>query len=109
MKILIGQPLHEDKIEQLENEIESNKDIDFVLFPEGYLANEKALVSARKIAKIYNTIIIGTSHADGSYRNCGVSLPISYFIDSDGEAIYISKSDIRTRIVDLSTKTVEIK
>lgn len=215
MKILIGQPLHEDKIEQLENEIKSNKDIDFVLFPEGYLANEKALVSAREIAKkykvaiatsykrdnknraliinnlgeivleraktlpdeniklygptsinidgceigyllcmeilkgrrnleivkehmdfivhpigvgmfsdeqfelwiseaqniakAYNTMVIGTSHADGSYRNCGVSLPIAYCIDSNGEAIYISKSDTRTRIVNLTSKEFEIK
>ncbi|GLC29182.1 hypothetical protein [Clostridium omnivorum] len=215
MKILIGQPLHEDKIEQLENEIKSNKDIDFVFFPEGYLANEKALVSAREIAKkykvaiatsykrdnknraliinnlgeivleraktlpdeniklygptsinidgceigyllcmeilkgrrdleivkehmdfivhpigvgmfsdeqfelwiseaqniakAYNTMVIGTSHADGSYRNCGVSLPIAYCIDSNGEAIYISKSDTRTRIVNLTSKEFEIK
>lgn len=152
MRVLIGQPLHEDKIEHLENEIKANKDIDFVLFPEGYLANEKALVSAREIAKKYkvtiatsykrdnknraliinnigeivleraktlpdeniklyepSSVIIGTSHADGSYRNCGVSLPISYFIDSDGEAIYISKSDTRTRIVNLTSKEFEIK
>lgn len=143
MKILIGQPLHEDKIEQLENEIKSNKDIDFVLFPEGYLLCMEILKGrrdlekvkehmdfivhpigvgmfcdeqfelwiseAQKIAKAYNTMIIGTSHADGSYRNCGVSLPISYFIDSNGEAIYISKSDTRTRIVDLTSKKVVIK
>ncbi len=215
MKVLIGQPLHECNIEQLKNEIETTKGIDIVLFPEGYLSNEKALESAseiakkynvtiitsyrrdnkdraviinnlgelvleraktppeedrkiyaptsvkinenvigyllcmeilkgmrdlkaikekidfiahpigvgmfsdeqfeewiseaKNIAKTYNTIIIGTSHADGSYRNCGVSIPISYFIDSNGEAIYISKSDTRTRIVNLSTKEVAIK
>ena len=215
MRVLIAQPLHENKIEQLKNEIKNNQGIDIVIFPEGYLSNERALESAREIAKeynviiitshrldnndraviinnlgeivlersktppaedikiyeptsvningnvigyllcmeilkgirdlktikenigfiahpigvgmfsdeqfeewigeakniakTYNTIMIGTSHADGSYRNCGVSIPISYFIDNNGEAIYISKSDTRTRIVNLSTKEVDIK
>lgn len=53
-------------------------------------------------------MIIGTSHADGLYRNCGVSIPISYCIDSNGEAIYISKSDTRTRIINMSTKQVDV-
>ena len=215
MRVLIAQPLHENKIEQLKNEIKNNQGIDIVIFPEGYLSNERALESAREIAKeynviiitshrldnndraviinnlgqivleraktppdeeikiyeptsvninenvigyllcmeilkgirdlktikenigfiahpigvgmfsdeqfeewigeakniakTYNTIMIGTSHADGSYRNCGVSIPISYFIDNNGEAIYISKSDTRTRILNLSTKEVDIK
>ena len=215
MRVLIAQPLHENKIEQLKNEIKNNQGIDIVIFPEGYLSNERALESAREIAKeynviiitshrldnndraviinnlgeivlersktppaedikiyeptsvningnvigyllcmeilkgirdlktikenigfiahpigvgmfsdeqfeewigeakniakTYNTLMIGTSHADGSYRNCGLSIPISYFIDNNGEAIYISKSDTRTRIVNLSTKEVDIK
>ncbi|MEG0774757.1 hypothetical protein [Clostridium sp.] len=210
MKILIGQPIHEENIDQLENEIKANSAIDIVLFPEGYLSNEKALKKAceaakaysviiitsyrknnkdraviindngeiilerdktlpdeavelnkplvvhyngsiiayllcmeilkgmrdiekvnenisfiahpigvgmfsdeqfeqwvneaKRIAKKYNTIILGTSHADGSYRNCGISIPIAYCIDKDGEPIFISKSDTRTRIINLSTK-----
>ncbi|MDD7795505.1 hypothetical protein [Clostridium sp. 'White wine YQ'] len=212
MRILIGQPLHEEGIIQLQNEINKNEEIDAVLYPEGYISNEVALIDActlakkkdvliitsyrkenkdraviisnsgeiileraktppdenielytplmtsynettigyllcmeilkgirdfknigekisfiahpigvgmfsneqfeewineaKKIAKMYNTIIVGTSHADGSYRNCGVSIPISYFIDSDGNPIYVSKSDTRTRIIDLRTKEV---
>jgi hypothetical protein len=214
MRILIGQPLHEEKIEQLECEIKNNNKIDTVIFPEGYLSSEinlrKACELAKKysvniitsyrhnnkdraaiindlgdlilervktpreeeieiyepsivnlhgntigyllcmeilkgirdfekikekidfivhpigvgmfsyaqfeewineakcIAKKYHTMIIGTSHADGSYRNCGISIPISYFIDSNGEEIFISKSDTRTRIVNLNTKEVEV-
>ena len=213
MKVLIGQPIHENGIEQMENEIKINKGIDIVLYPEGYLANEKALEctckiakdynmtiitayrlenkdraviisnqgekvldraktppyeqeklyppltieyngmtigyllcmeilkgmrdlkeisgkinfiahpigvgmfsdqqfeewinEAKNIAKTYKTIIIGTSHADGSFRNCGISIPISYCIDSNGETVFISKSDIRTRIVNINTKEVE--
>lgn len=215
MRILIGQPIHESGVKQLEREIQNNKGIDIILYPEGYLANEKALDDACKIARDYNitiitsyrhenkdraviisnkgekvleraktppveeeklytpltieyneiaigyllcmeilkgvrdfkeidskinfiahpigvgmfsdeqfeewineakkiakthkTIILGTSHADGSYRNCGVSIPISYCIDSNGEPIFISKSDTRTRLVDLNTGKVELK
>ena len=213
MKVLIGQPIHENGIEHMKNEIKINEGIDIVLYPEGYLENEKALECACKIAKDYNitiitayrhenkdraviisnqgekvldraktppyeqeklyppltieyngmtigyllcmeilkgmrdlkeisakinfiahpigvgmfsdeqfeewineakniaktykAIIIGTSHADGSFRNCGISIPISYCIDSNGETVFISKSDLRTRIVNLNTKEVE--
>lgn len=210
MKVLIGQPIHEQGIEQLKNEIESNKGINIVLYPEGYLSSEEVLESAcnvakennitiitsygknnkdraviinnngekileraktlpdeqiqlnpplvvkygqmivgyllcmeilkgvrdlknisgkinfiahpigvgmfsddqfdewineaRRIAKTYKTIIVGTSHADGSYKNCGISMPIAYCIDSSGEPLFISKSDTRTRVVNLNTK-----
>jgi len=213
MRILIGQPLHEEKIEQLEYEIKNNNCIDTVIFPEGYLSSEiilrkacelakeyfvniitsyrcdnrdRAVIinslgdivldrpktppeeeieiyepslvnlqgskigyllcmeilkgvrdlekineridlivhpigvgmfsneqfeqwinEAKYIAKKYHTMIIGTSHSDGSYRNCGISIPISYFIDSNGEEIFISKSDTRTRIINLDTKEVQ--
>lgn len=214
MRILIGQPLHEENIEQLEGEIKNNKCVDTIIFPEGYLSNESVLKKAcelakefnvniitsyrkdnkdraaiinklgdlvleraktppdekiqiyepssvnlnvstvgyllcmeilkgvrdlkiikekidfiahpigvgmfsdeqfeewineaKNIARKYNTMIIGTSHADGSYRNCGISIPIAYFIDSNGEEIFISKSDTRTRIVDINTKEVQV-
>jgi predicted amidohydrolase len=213
MRILIGQPIHEKGIEQLEGEIKANKEIDIVLYPEGYLSSEEVLENAceiakkhnvtiitsyrqenkdraviisnkgekvfdraktppaeniklyppltveynemtigyllcmeilkgvrdfkeindsidfichpigvgmfsdeqfeewineaKKIAKAYKAIIVGTSHADGSYRNCGISIPISYCIDRNGEDILISKSDTKTRIVDLNTREVE--
>lgn len=62
---------------------------------------------AIRIAKETNTIVIGASHADGSYRNCGFSMPISFVIDKDGSVIYLSKNDTRTFIVDLENKQVE--
>lgn len=88
-------------------------DINFIAHPigVGMFSDEQFeqwVNEAKKIAKTYKTIIIGTSHADGSYRNCGISIPISYCINSDGEPIYISKSDTRTRIVDLDTKEFEV-
>lgn len=213
MKILIGQPLHENGLKQISNEIINNREVDILLYPEGYLANEELLkdvcniakeyrvmiitsyrmnnkdraviinnhgekileraktppddneklynplvvnynkmnigyllcmeilkgvrdlqrvnetinfiahpigvgmfsdeqfqqwiTEAKNIARIYKTIVIGTSHADGSYRNCGISIPISYCIDSNGEEIFISKADTRTRIVDIDRKEVK--
>lgn len=214
MKILIGQPLHENGLKQISNEIINNREVDIVLYPEGYLANEELLkdvcniakeyrvmiitsyrmnnkdraviinnhgekileraktppddneklynplvvnynkmnigyllcmeilkgvrdlqrvnetinfiahpigvgmfsdeqfqqwiTEAKNIARIYKTIVIGTSHADGSYRNCGISIPVSYCIDSNGEEIFISKADTRTRIVDIDRKEVKV-
>lgn len=214
MKVLIGQPVHEEGLSQLDHDIKINKGIDIVLYPEGYILNEKVLEAAckiakenkvmiitsykkdnknraviisntgdiileraktlpedieelvqpltvnynginigyllcmeilkgmrdlnnveedinfiahpigvgmfsdeqfdlwineaKKIAKTYKTIVMGTSHADGSYRNCGISLPISYCIDNTGEPVYISKFDTRARIVDLDTKEVTV-
>jgi len=35
MKILIGQPAHEEGIVQLKNEIKANEGIDIILYPEG--------------------------------------------------------------------------
>ncbi|MGH4125066.1 MAG: hypothetical protein ACREV6_19290 [Clostridium sp.] len=211
IKILVGQPIHETSIDQLENEIKDNSNTDMFIYPEGYLVDEEALLNACEIAKKYNktiitgyrsknkdraliinnlgrkvldraktpedeglyspsvvdndglrigyllcreilkgieglkgigerldfiahpigvgmfseeqfeewvnvakniaitykTIIIGTSHSDGSYRDCGVSIPISYCIDASGEIVYISKADKRTRIINLLTKEVE--
>jgi hypothetical protein len=62
---------------------------------------------AKRIAVQHNAWVLGTSHADGSYRNCGISIPIAYCFDGDGKAILLSKDDTRTRIIDTVTKTVE--
>ncbi|MEG1256730.1 hypothetical protein [Clostridium sp.] len=58
MKILTGQPIHENTIEQLEKEIKNNLSVDVIIYPEGYLADEGALLAACEIAKKYSKIII---------------------------------------------------
>lgn len=63
---------------------------------------------AASIAKKYNCFVLGTSHADGSFQNCGFSIPIAYCFDPKGKPLFISKSDTRTRIVDLNKKEVHI-
>lgn len=94
----------------LEGQAES---LDFIAHPIGVgMFSEKQLAlwieEATRIAVKYNTMIIGTSHADGSYRNCGISIPISYWIDSTGQPIYISRNDTRSRIINLETRQVDI-
>lgn len=51
MRVLIGQPIHEKGITQLENDIKVNEGMDIILYPEGYLSSEKVLEDACKIAK----------------------------------------------------------
>lgn len=63
---------------------------------------------ARKIAVERKAMIIGTSHADGSYRNCGTSIPIAYCFDEKGEDVFISKNDTRTRVVDTGSRSTSI-
>lgn len=92
----------------------SDKEVDFIAHPigVGMFSEEQFdewISEAKKIAIVQKTMIIGTSHADGSYRNCGVSIPIAYCIDKNGEAIFISKNDLRTRIVNTETKETVIK
>lgn len=207
MRILIAQPKHEDGVEQLTEAIISNRDVEFFLFPEGYLQSEFALKEAQELAKNYtvivvtsyrkdnkdvaviidesgvlvysrpktpsnfnevlvqplevkvkqynlayllcmeilkgardlqfknkvdlivhpigvgmfseeqfdewieearkialktNSTIIGTSHADGSYKNCGISIPIAYCIDAKGEFVFLSKNDTAPQIINLT-------
>ncbi|MEF3306013.1 hypothetical protein [Paenibacillus sp. GYB003] len=64
--------------------------------------------AARRLAAACRATIVGTSHADGAYRDSPVSIPIAYCIDSSGEPLFIAKDDVRTRIVDLEAKTVVV-
>ncbi len=59
---------------------------------------------ARKIAMERKAMIIGTSHADGSYRNCGISIPIAYCFDENGEEVFLSKNDTRTRVLETDSR-----
>lgn len=69
---------------------------------------EEWINAAREIAIAHRTMIVGTSHADGSYRDSDVSIPIAYCFDERGEAVFVSKRDVRARILDLETKEVTI-
>lgn len=62
---------------------------------------------AQKLAIQNNCIFIGASHSDGSYQNCGVSIPISFIYDNKGYELYRSKNDTRSIVFDLKTKQVK--
>lgn len=90
---------------------ESATDIDLIVHPigVGMFSEEQFqewIDEARNIAVTYNTMIIGTSHADGSFGDTGVSIPIAYCFDQNGEAVFISKNDVRSRILDTETKVI---
>jgi len=63
---------------------------------------------AKRIAVEYKTMVIGTSHANGSFQNCEISIPIAYCIGSDGQPIFVSKNDVRPVILDTVFQSVEI-
>jgi hypothetical protein len=88
---------------------ENVMDIDLIVHPIGVGMFSKDqydewISEATKIAIKYKTMVIGTSHADGSFGDIGVSIPIAYCIDKDGFIVFISESDVRTRILNFKTK-----
>lgn len=91
-------------VQGIKNENEVN--IDVVVHPigVGMFSEEQFqewIDKARKIAITYQTMIIGTSHADGSYGDTGISIPISYCFDKNGDEIFIAKNDVRSRLLNI--------
>lgn len=90
---------------------EDTLDIDLIVHPIGIgMFSEEQfdewINEAKKIAIAYKSMIIGTSHADGSFRGSDVSIPIAYCFDKNGDAIFVSKNDVRARLLDIQTKIV---
>lgn len=56
---------------------------------------------ARQIAVQNQCIVMGTSHADGTYRDSEISIPIAYCIAPDGQVVLASRNDPRTRLITL--------
>jgi hypothetical protein len=86
-------------------------DIDLVVHPIGVGMFSKEqfeewIDEAKKVAVTYKTMIIGTSHADGSFGDTGVSIPIAYCIDKEGNIVFIAEGDVRSRVLDIKTKEV---
>jgi predicted amidohydrolase len=61
MKILIGQPIHEEGLNQLKHVVKNYDEADIILFPEGYISSEIVLTDACRLAK-ENQIMIITSY-----------------------------------------------
>ncbi|CAM2883025.1 hypothetical protein [Paenibacillus taichungensis] len=54
---------------------------------------------ARRMAIQNHCIVMGISHADGSYRDSEISIPIAYCIAPDGQVVLASRNDTRTRLI----------
>ena len=85
--------------------------IDLIIHPIGVgMFSEKQfdewIAEAKKIAVQYRTMIIGASHADGSFRNSDISIPIAYCIGDDGEAVFVAKNNVQAVVVDTVKKSM---
>jgi len=88
-------------------------DIDLIVHPigVGMFSQEQFdqwIDEARKIAVTQEIMMIGTSHADGSFRDSDISIPIAYCIDKNGNDVFIANNDVRTRILEMETQQVSI-
>ncbi|WFR65301.1 hypothetical protein P9222_15890 [Paenibacillus amylolyticus] len=63
---------------------------------------------ARQIALQHQCIVMGTSHADGSYRDSEISISIAYCIAPDGEVVLASRSDTRSRTILLDKGNMDL-
>lgn len=93
---------------------DDTSDIDLIVHPigVGMFSDEQFdewINTAKSIAMEYKTMMIGTSHADGSFGDSGVSIPIAYCIDKNGDEVFISKNDVRTRILDITSEKADYK
>jgi hypothetical protein len=60
------------------------------------------VTEAKKIAIKNKTFILGCSHSNGSYKNCGFSIPIAYCFDKDGKEIFLLKNQIQAKIININ-------
>lgn len=95
--------------------IKNEKDmtIDVIVHPIGVGMFSEAqfqewIESAQKIAAKHQAMIIGTSHADGTFRDSNISIPIAYCFNNRGETIFIAKNDTRPRILNISSGKIQI-
>ena len=81
--------------------------IDIIVHPIGVgMFSEEQLnewvTEAKKIAIKNKCFIVGTSHADGSYKNCGYSIPIAYCFDQKGDEIFLQTNKVTSKIVEIT-------
>jgi hypothetical protein len=91
----------------------SNNSINLIVHPIGVgMFSEEQFSEwigfAKELARKHRSVMIGTSHADGSFNNCGISIPISYCINHDGQEVFIMKNDTRSVLLDLETLEFEV-
>lgn len=81
MRILIGQPFHESGTKELTRLMDKYKNINLVLFPEGYLSSENALNDACVLAKSKRVVVVSSFTDSIDRKNRAI------IIESDGSII----------------------
>lgn len=108
----IGHLLCDELVLQGLGEI-SELNIDFVAHPigVGMFSDQQFnewITEAITIAKRHMTMVIGTSHADGCFKDSDISIPIAYCVDLNGEVVFVMKNDTRTVIFDTESREIEV-
>ncbi|PYE42096.1 hypothetical protein HUB98_24160 [Paenibacillus barcinonensis] len=88
------------------------KELDLIVHPIGVgmfseEQFEEWIKEAKKIAVQSKSMVIGTSHANGAFKNSEISIPIAYCIDQNGQEKFILKNDTRTIIYDTQADTIK--
>ena len=86
---------------------------DFILHPIGVGMFSEAqltqwLTAAKTVARQCQTYVIGCSHSDGSYKNCGISIPIAYCIDPQGNLVFLKKNDPTPVLLDYRSGKISL-
>lgn len=81
-------------------------DVDILFHPIGVGMFSKEqygewILIAQQIAREYDCIVVGTSHADGSYQDNPVSIPITYLIGAGGELMKATQHETGSELVSL--------
>ncbi|WP_211748578.1 hypothetical protein [Paenibacillus sp. Marseille-Q4541] len=81
-----------------------SEDIDILFHPIGvgmfsHEQYDEWVHLACQIAKELQCVVVGTSHADGSYKDNPVSIPITYLINASGEVIKATQNEIRNELI----------
>jgi len=78
--------------------------LDFIVHPIGVgMFSEEQFEQwtseAKKIAIKNQCFVLGTSHSDGSYKNCGFSIPLAYCFDKNGSEVFLLKNQIESKVI----------
>ena len=68
MRVLIGQPVHENNTEQFEKHVRNHPAVDMVVYPEGYLTDEKAVIRACAICRASGKALVAGYRRNGQNR-----------------------------------------
>lgn len=69
---------------------------------------EEWIDAAKKLAVAHSAFVVGTSHADGTFRYSSTSIPIAYGISPSGDPLFVCKNEVQSVILDTETNLVKM-